>query len=562
MAAATTPAAMTEDKQIFLSADMACRLAAIDIGSNSVRLLVAEALRGGTYRILDEEREPTRLGRSVSEKGQLDDESMERTITALQTFKQIAAGYQATSLRTIATCAVREARNGPEFCRRVREQVGLEVEVISGDREARLAFSSVQNAFDLSGKNVIVADIGGGSTEVVFATGDLIESIFSTPLGAVRLTEQFALGEGAVVETFQRDIARMEEEIALCLKKRTTRPLFAPHFLVGCGGTFTTLAELMMAAKKEGDVPVAGYKVSHAEVRHLLDRLLKMPLRSRRSMAGMTPDRADIILAGLSIIDALMKRFRVNTLMIHTRGVRDGLVREMIDEALGTTVDDPAHRDAAIERLAAACSGELEHGRTVSLLAGRIYQQLAAPFELASGDKLLLECAARLQDVGYVINYDQHHKHSYHLIRNSRLPGIRAHDLELIANVARYHRGAHPKRKHENLARLSPEDQSRVQRMAAILRLAGGLDRSRSQQVRDVQVRSEHDRVFIDVVADQEPLVDIWGAERRTDLFEKVFNLPITIRWAGGHDAVASENGKPAKPRRKRRGGDADSGEG
>ena len=562
MAAATTPAAMTEDKQIFLSADMACRLAAIDIGSNSVRLLVAEALRGGTYRILDEEREPTRLGRSVSEKGQLDDESMERTITALRTFKQIAAGYQATSLRTIATCAVREARNGPEFCRRVREQVGLEVEVISGDREARLAFSSVQNAFDLSGKNVIVADIGGGSTEVVFATGDLIESIFSTPLGAVRLTEQFALGEGAVVETFQRDIARMEEEIALCLKKRTTRPLFAPHFLVGCGGTFTTLAELMMAAKKEGDVPVAGYKVSHAEVRHLLDRLLKMPLRSRRSMAGMTPDRADIILAGLSIIDALMKRFRVNTLMIHTRGVRDGLVREMIDEALGTTVDDPAHRDAAIERLAAACSGELEHGRTVSLLAGRIFDQLAAPLELMAGDKLLLECAARLQDVGYVINYDQHHKHSYHLIRNSRLPGIRAHDLELIANVARYHRGAHPKRKHENLARLSLEDQSRVQRMAAILRLAGGLDRSRSQQVRDVLVRSEHDRVFIDVVADQEPLVDIWGAERRTDLFEKVFDLPVTIQWAGGHDAVASDNGKPAKPRRKRRGGEADSGEG
>ena len=555
-------AATSEDKQIFLSADMACRLAAIDIGSNSVRLLVAEALRGGTYRILDEEREPTRLGRSVSEKGQLDDESMERTITALRTFKQIAAGYQATSLRTIATCAVREARNGPEFCRRVREQVGLEVEVISGDREARLAFSSVQNAFDLSGKNVIVADIGGGSTEVVFATGDLIESIFSTPLGAVRLTEQFALGEGAVVETFQRDIARMEEEIALCLKKRTTRPLFAPHFLVGCGGTFTTLAELMMATKKEGDVPVAGYKVSHAEVRHLLDRLLKMPLRSRRSMAGMTPDRADIILAGLSIIDSLMKRFRVNTLMIHTRGVRDGLVREMIDDAVGTTVDDPAHRDAAIERLAAACSGELEHGRTVSLLAGRIFDQLAAPLELMAGDKLLLECAARLQDVGYVINYDQHHKHSYHLIRNSRLPGIRAHDLELIANVARYHRGAHPKRKHENLARLSLEDQSRVQRMAAILRLAGGLDRSRSQQVRDVLVRSEHDRVFIDVVADQEPLVDIWGAERRTDLFEKVFDLPVTIQWAGGHDAVASDNGKPARPRRKRRGGEADSGEG
>jgi len=525
--------AIIEDKQIYLSAELACRLGAIDIGSNSVRLLVAEALRGGNYRILDEEREPTRLGKSVSAKGQLDAESMERTIQALRTFKEIAAGYQVTNLRTIATCAVREARNGPDFCRRVRDEVGLEVEVISGEREARLAFASVQRAFDLTGKNVIVADIGGGSTEIVFGTGDLIESIFSTPLGAVRLTEQFGLGEGAAADDFVKGVARMEDEIAECLKKRTTKPLFAPHLLVGCGGTFTTLAELLMAGKREADVPVAGYKASHAEVRHLLDRLRKMPLRARRGMAGMTPDRADIIIAGLSIVDALMKRFRVNQLMIHTRGVRDGLVREMIDEAVGAAVDDPALRDAAIERLAAACSGELEHGRTVATLAGRIHQQLAEPLGLAEGDRQLLEWAARLQDVGYVINYDQHHKHSYHLIRNSRLPGIRAHDLELVANVARYHRGAMPKRKHENLSRLSVEDQERVQRMAAILRLAGGLDRSRSQQVRDVTARIDKDRVVLAVVAEQEPQVDIWGAERRTELFEKVFGLPVAITWAG-----------------------------
>lgn len=539
--------AFTEDKQIYLSAELTSRLAAIDIGSNSVRLLVAEALRGGAYRILDEEREPTRLGRSVSSQGRLDDESMDKTLQALRTFKEIAAGYQVTSLRTIATCAVREARNGPEFCRRVREEIGLEVEVIAGDREARLAFASVQNAFDLSGKNVVVADIGGGSTEIVFATGNLIESIFSTPLGAVRLTEQFALGENATLADFER----MEEEVTACLKKRTTRPLFAPHFLVGCGGTFTTLAELIMAMKKQSDAPVAGYKVSQAEVRHLLDRLRKMPLRARRGMAGMTPDRADIIVAGLTIIDALMKRFRVNTLVIHTRGVRDGLVREMIDEVLGgphdEAADAPALRDEAIERLAAACSGELEHGRKVAALAGRIYEQLTEPLALEPGDRTLLECAARLQDVGYVINYDQHHKHSYHLIRNSRLPGIRAHDLELIANVARYHRGAHPKRKHENFARVPAEDQQRVHRMAAILRLAGGLDRSRSQQVRDVAVRIDDEGVWIDVVADQEPQVDIWGAERRTDLFEKVFGLPVKFRWAG----TAKEKGKRTSKRSK-----------
>jgi exopolyphosphatase/guanosine-5'-triphosphate,3'-diphosphate pyrophosphatase len=509
--------------------------------------MVVEVLRGGAYRILDEEREPTRLGRSVSSLGRLDDDSIDRTVQALRTFKQIAAGYQVSALRTIATCAVREARNGPEFCRRVREEVGVEVEVIPGDREARLAFSSVQHAFDLSGKNAIVADIGGGSTEIIFATGGLIESIFSTPLGAVRLTEQFGLGEQAA----PADLARLADEVASCLKKRTTRPLFAPHFMVGSGGTFTTLAELMMAAKKQVDIPVAGYKVSQAEVRHLLDRLAKMPLRARRSMAGMTPDRADIILAGLTIIDALLTRFRVNTLVIHTRGVRDGLVREMIDDLLGgaaTADTDPTHRDEAIERLAAACSGELEHGRQVARLAGRIYEQLTEPLALVPGDRLLLEIAARLQDVGYVINYDQHHKHSYHLIRNSRLPGIRAHDLELVANVARYHRGAHPKRKHENLARISAEDQQRVQRMAAILRLAGGLDRSRSQLVRDVLASVSDDGVVLDVVADEEPQVDVWGAERRTELFEQVFGLPVAIRWATARKDKPAK--RPAKPKK------------
>jgi exopolyphosphatase/guanosine-5'-triphosphate,3'-diphosphate pyrophosphatase len=549
-----------DERQIWLSPDMACRLAAIDIGSNSVRLFVAEALRGGAYRILDEEREPTRLGRSVASQGRLDDEAMDRTVTALRTFKEIASGYQVTSLRTIATCAVRESRNGPEFCRRVREQVGLDVEVISGEREARLAFASVQHAFDLTGKNVIVADIGGGSTELVFATGNLIESIFSTPLGAVRLTEQFGLGEGSEGAAFQAGVARLEEEIAAALKKRTTRPLFAPHFLVGCGGTFTTLAELVMAAKRELDVPVAGYKVSQAEVRHLLDRLRKMPLRARRGMTGMTPDRADIIVAGLSIVDALLRRFRVNTLVIHTRGVRDGLVREMLEEAaLGTApADEPALRAEAIERLAAACSGELEHGRKVAGLAGRIFEQLAGPLDLPAGDRLLLECAARLQDVGYVINYDQHHKHSYHLIRNSRLPGVRPHDLELIANVARYHRGAHPKRKHENLARLSADDQRRVQRLAAILRLAGGLDRSRSQQVRDVRARVADGRVVIEAVADTDPQVDLWGAERRTDLFEKVFGLPLEIRWAGAPARNGRSHPKPPKPAKPARGKPAD----
>ena len=542
-----------EDKQIFLSPEMTTRLGAIDIGSNSVRLIVAEALRGGNYRIIDEEREPTRLGRSVSTTGRLDDESMARTVQALGSFRQIAAGYQVTALRTIATCAVREAANGAEFCRRVRGEVGLDVEVITAEREARLAFASVANAIDLAGRNVVVADIGGGSTEIVYATGTLIDAIFTTPLGAVRLTEAFAVGDAVGAEAF----AALEGEIASCLKKRTTRPPFAPQFLVGSGGTFTTLAELVMAAKRESDLPVAGYRVSHAEIRHLLDRLRKTPLRARRELPGMTPDRADIIIAGLSIIDGLLKRFRCNTVVVHTRGVRDGLLREMIDEALGSAAgpaDLAGQREAAIERLAAVCSGEAEHGRQVAHLAGRLFEQLATPLGLEPGDRELLQWAARLQDVGYVINYDQHHKHSYHLIRNARLPGMRPQDLEIVANVARYHRGALPKKKHENLARLSADEQRRVEGLAGILRLAGGLDRSRSQQVRDVRVAVDDDAVRVEVVADADPLVDIWGAERRTDLFERAFRLPVTVVWAehgDGADGRGKQKGRKSRARRR-----------
>lgn len=527
---AGTVVGIESNQQRYLSADLSGRLAAIDIGSNSVRLIVAEAVRGGNYRILDEEREPTRLGRSVGRDGNLDAESMEQTLAALNTFQQIAAGFQAESLRVIATCAIREAGNGPAFCQRIREEIGLEVEVISGEQEGRYAFSSVQHAFDLSGKNVIVADIGGGSTEIVFSTGEMIEEIYSTPLGAVRLTERFAAnGETDIAEMFPK----LESDIADCLKRMTTKPPFAPHFMVGCGGTFTTLADLLMASQRGSDKEVAGFRASHADVRHLLDRLRKMPVRGRRSLPGMTPDRADIIVAGIAIIDAMMKRFRVNTLIVHSRGVRDGLLREMIrasGDSEGSTVEA---RVAAVDRFADACSGEAEHGRQVAFLAGRIFADLQQRFSMPEGDRELLEMAARLQDVGYVISYEQHHKHSYHLIRNSQLPGVRQHDLELIANVARYHRGASPKKKHDSFRRLSSGEKERVRRLAAILRLAGGLDRSRSQQVRDVRAVIEDDRVTLVTMAVEEPQVDIWGAERRRQLFEQVFGMPVTIGWEG-----------------------------
>jgi exopolyphosphatase / guanosine-5'-triphosphate,3'-diphosphate pyrophosphatase len=548
-----------DDKQIFLSTDLAHRLATIDIGSNSVRLMVAEPLRGGQYRILDEERESTRLGRTLSSTESLEPQSVELTLAALRRFKQITNGYQVDELRTIATCAVREATNGPEFCERVRNEVGLEVEVISADQEARLAFYSVQRAFDLSSKNVVVADLGGGSTEIVLASGNVIESIATTRLGAVRLTEIFGNGPGMAGEDYER----MVEAIDRTLKKEAKKAHFSPHMLIGSGGTFTAMAEMMMQIRGQIGLPVRGYLLTRAEVSHMLDRLRKIPLKARRQTPGLAPDRADIIVAGIAVVDGLMRRFKVNLLQVHSRGVRDGLLLTMIDNQQGAATNDGVDRDAGIDRFAAACTSEheLAHGKQVARLAGKLFEQLATEFKLNPADRPFLEAAARLQDVGYLINYDQHHKHSYHLILNSRLPGFRPRELELIANVARYHRGARPKAKHANFRQLTSDDQRRVEQLAAILRVAGGLDRSHSQQVRDVEIMqrekesaaSENGKapsvgygkaLELLVHADFNPEVDIWGARRRTKLFQKVFGRKMDIRWAkdSGTSEETAEN--------------------
>lgn len=532
-----------EEKQFFLSPDIAGRMAAIDIGTNSIRLMVAEPLRGGNYRILDEEKESARLGAALAKTGRLDPMAIEKALDALRRMKQIAEGFQVTQIRTIATCAVREAENGPEFVRRAREELGIDIEVVTAQQEALFAFQSVSRSFDLTGKPTAVADIGGGSTEIVLSMGNFVEAIYTTQLGAVRLSEVYGNGAGMAGE----DFSRLVEGIDRHLRKHTKNLVFVPHMLYGSGGTFTSLASMMMAQKGHHGLPTRGYQVTRAELRHLLDRVRKLPLKDRASVPGLSVDRADIIVAGLAIVDRIMDRFDINVLQVHNRGVRDGLLLTMIDEQQGPPREQAIDRDAAIDRLAVACGGEVAHGAYTARVAAEIFAQLVEPFQLDPADRALLEAAARLQDVGYLINYDQHHKHSYHLIMNSRLDGFSPKELEIVANVARYHRGADPKRKHENFRKLDEQDQQRVRQMAAILRVAGGTDRTNTQQVQGVKLSVEDGEVQMRLVAPRYPEVDLWGARRRADLFERVFETKLSIEW----DGAVETNGQSARSGRK-----------
>src|SRR3954467_5469028 len=535
------------------------RIAAIDVGSNSIRLVVAEVLTSGGYRVLDEERENTRLAASLSKTERLDPKAADSTVTVLRNFQSIAAGYGVNQIRAIGTSALRDAEDGPEFCDRVRKTLKLSIEVISANEEARLAFLSVARAFDISGRRVAVADIGGGSTEIVLASSGLVDQVYETNLGAVRVAEEC----GVTGRSSEKRVAELREFIDRALRKEIGKPPFVPDMLFGTGGTFTALASMIMARQGLAGQPMWGFRVTRAQIRHLVPDLAAMSLERRCKVNGLTPQRADIIVAGLAIVERVMRQLRVNVVQVHTRGVRDGLLLSMVGSKQSTVaaptmpLTSAEDRRAAIEEFAKNCGVDLPHARQVARIAGSLWQQLAVPLGLMLDDRELIESAALIANVGYLINFDGHHKHSYHLIVNSELPGFERRQLQILANVARYHRGTRPKKRHENFSELSMEDQKRVCELAAILRLALALDRTHQQHVGEVRARVRDDVVRIVVQSQDEANVDLWAAERKVDLFEKVFGRKVSFTARDtGTRGRSKRRVRPVRPGRGRKDGD------
>lgn len=519
------------------------RVAAIDVGSNSVRLVVAEVLASGGYRVLDEERENTRLATALVATDRLDPKAADSTINVLRNFLSIANGLGATHIRAIGTSALRDAEDGPEFCVRVRKQLKLSIEVISANEEARLAFLSVARAFDISGREVAVADIGGGSTEIVLASSGLVDQVYETRLGAVRVAEQCGVTGGSS----EKRVAKLRDYVDRALKKEMGRPPFVPDMLFGTGGTFTALASIIMAGQGQAGQPMWGFRVTRAQIRHLVADLAHMTLEKRCKVPGLSPQRADIIVAGLAVIERIMKRLRVNVVQVHTRGVRDGLLLSMVADLQaqhasrnGTAATAPKsvpaeERRIAVEAFAKNCGVDLPHAKQVSRIAGSLWKQLATPLGLRVEDRELIESAALVANVGYLINFEGHHKHSYHLILNSELPGFERRQLQVLANAARYHRGNAPKRKHEQFRELSPEDRARVKSLAAILRLALALDRTHQQHVGEVKASVRQDGVRITIEAHGDAAGDLWSAERKVELFEQVFHRKVKFAAQGSN---------------------------
>jgi exopolyphosphatase / guanosine-5'-triphosphate,3'-diphosphate pyrophosphatase len=274
-----------------------------------------------------------------------------------------------------------------------------------------------------------------------------------------------------------------------------------------------------------------GFRVTGAQIRHLVTDLAQLTLEKRKKVAGLNPARADIIVSGLVVIERIMSHLHVNVVQVHTRGVRDGLLLEMVQATFGAPpgpVSSEA-RAAAVEQFAKSCGVDLSHARQVAKIAGALWEQLAAPLNLRPTDRELIEAAALVANVGYLINFEGHHKHSYHLILNSELPGFEREQLRLLALVARYHRGSRPKKKHGDYRALGEEDRRRVAAAAAILRLALALDRTHQQRVRDVRAQVAGDCVEIAVDAQGDADVDLWAARSKVELFEQVFDREVVF---------------------------------
>ncbi|HZB27369.1 MAG TPA: Ppx/GppA family phosphatase, partial [Gemmatimonadales bacterium] len=307
------------------------RLAAIDVGTNTIRLTVAEVQEDDTYRILDEEREMVRLGENLDRTGRLSEAAMVRALAAIGKMKAIADGFKIHQLRAIATSAVREAANGSSFIREVSRQHKVRIEVISGDEEAQLAFRTASRHFDFQGRPTAVVDIGGGSVEVILSAGTAIDHIYSLPLGAVRVTERLVRSDPLKAKHWKQ----MKEEIDGAFRSAMRQPAHRAEIMIGSGGTFTSLAHMSKWQREGRHGSVQGYVLTPSEIIHLLGRLRETPLEARRQIPGLSPDRADIIVGGASVIARLVRWLDTQQIMVNERGIRDGLLLRMISELPG-----------------------------------------------------------------------------------------------------------------------------------------------------------------------------------------------------------------------------------
>ena len=527
------------------------RIASIDIGSNSIKLLVAELTARGVLLPLRREKSMVRLGHETLLKGHLSSEAIVKAIRTLGVFKTLAQSLGAQQIVVIATASVREADNEAAFIREVETRTGLRIEVLSGVEEARLIGLAASREYSLtSGKRrgqagsravrtgLLNIDIGGGSTELSLMRGTKARMLHSIKIGAVRLTEQFLANDPPK----SKELLAMQHEIEGALE-RPVREMKGEKWSVtsGTSGTILSIGAAFQSIAYPDNESVSPEKgsggripsitMTRTELSKFNAHIASISAAERKKMPGISDQRSEIIVAGGAILEHTMRALKINRIRTCEWSLREGVLLDRFSETGGTrqrNAQSDAHL-AGAEALGEHFGYEAAHGKHVATLAQKLFDQLKSLHGMKPHDRTLLAAAALLHEIGYAVSAESHHKHSLYLILNSELTGFTDLERQVIANVARYHRRAFPKAQHEYFSSLPMEDQGRVWMMGGILRLADAMDRSHESRVKNFKAALRGDRVRLELKSARRCDHERWAIEHKKDMFEEAFGVTLEL---------------------------------
>lgn len=509
------------------------KFAAIDIGSNSIKLVVVDAAASDSFAVLAREREIVRLGHETLLKGYIGRSAILRAVECIKRFRSIAEARGAQSIVAIATASVREANNAANFIRAIEQKAGVRVEVLSGIEEARLIGLAASQGCSTKGVATLNIDIGGGSTEIsIFRDGQPI-TLLSVKLGAVGLTERFLRSDPPRAE----QLKNLGAEIHTALE-RPARELREHSWdaATGTSGTILAIGAALRRRSAAGNGQTAQPVETIITLKELAQfnaAMAKMNVTQRRDFAGMMTKRAEIIIAGGQILEETMRALGIKSLRTCDWALREGVIIDRLREWEAASrppmpdIDDQKLR--GVHAVGRRFGYEEAHSQQVARLAERIFDALSSSTNLTRHQRLLLSAAALLHDVGYHIAHESHHKHSFYLIENSELTGFSEGERGVIANIARYHKGSQPKDRHSNYKALSSADRETVRRLAGILRLADALDRRHDNRVRDVLCKRVKNVFHIQLNSASNCEHELELAGRRQDLFENAFGCKVRL---------------------------------
>lgn len=518
--------------------------AAIDIGTNSFHLVVAQADADGGFDVLTTEKEMVRLGSGAHEMKRLQPDAIQRGIDALTRMRQVAQSFGAVELVAVATSAVREASNGAEFIERARTEAGVEVEVIAGIEEARLIHLGVLQALPVFDKRLILADIGGGSTELLVGKGGEVIEARSMKLGSIRLTQRF-FADGEMSKRAVEDCRRYVRAALAPVSRELGG--HQPEIGIGSSGTISTIASMVANMRGKEPRTMNGVRFSATELEAVVDLVAGAKPEDRKNLPGMDPRRSDIITGGAILLSEIFRAFELDEMTVSSFALREGVLLDRFGGSRAAGLERLSDlRRTNVERLATQLDPDPAHAMTCAKLAGQLFDRTAPLHGLDPADRELLVDGAILHNVGLFISHSSHHKHGYYVIRNTdRLTGFTQNEIEIIALVARYHRRGRPKDRHPEFAALSTEDQQRVRVMAGLIRIAIGLDRGHAARVKSVRVMiDEHDERTVLTI---EPLpnddaddleLELYAAAERSKLLADSLGVEIVLQQTASTQPV------------------------